>query len=217
MSVGSSSSCSCSISSRVHTMPLGLCGVLIRMARVFGRDGGGDLVEVGAEGAGRERHAHHHAAGQLDIGHVAVVAGLQHDDLVARVHDGQDDGQDGLRGAGGDGDLARGVVAVAVDRLHLGRNGLAQRRHAGHGRVLVQAALHGVGHGIDQARVALEIGEALAQVDRTFFGGQRRHDGEDGGADVGQAALEGRGMDTHIRSRTGCRVTPVCPAGFHSS
>jgi hypothetical protein len=47
-----------------------------------------------------------HAAGQLDVGHVAVVAGLEHDHLVARLHAGQDGGEDGLRGAGGDGDLA---------------------------------------------------------------------------------------------------------------
>jgi hypothetical protein len=66
---------------------------------------GRDAVEVGPERARHQRHAHHGAAGQLDVGHVAVVARLQHDHLVARPHDGQDAGDDGLGGAGGDGDL----------------------------------------------------------------------------------------------------------------
>jgi len=109
------------------------------------------------------------------------------------VHDGQDGGEDGLGGAGGDGDLGVGVVTVAVDGLDLFRDGLAQRGHAGHGRVLVEAALHGLRDRVDQARVALEIREALAQVDGAFFGGQGGHDGEDGGADLGQAADELRG------------------------
>ena len=62
-----------------------------------------------------------------------------------------------------------------------------QRRNARHRRVLVQAAAHRVRHRIDQARVAVEIGKPLAQVDRAVLLRERRHDGEDGGADVRQA------------------------------
>ena len=75
---------------------------------------------------------------------------------------------------------------MAVEPLHLVGNGFAQRQHAGHGRVLVQAVLHGAGDRIHQGRVAMEIGEALSQVDRAFFAGQCRHDGEDGSAHLGQ-------------------------------
>ena len=160
----------------------------------FGAERGGDLVEVRAEGTWRERYAHDGAAGQLDVGHIAVVAGLEHDDLVARMHDAQNDGDDGLRSAGGDGDLGGRVVAAAVQGLNFGGDGFAQHGHARHGRVLVQAALHGSRHRVNQRRVTFEVWKALAQVDGVLFSGQRRHDGEDGGAHVGQAALQGGGV-----------------------
>ena len=159
----------------------------------FGRDGGGDLGKVRAEGFGRERHAHRHATGQLDIGYVAVVARVEHDDLIARADAAEDDGQNGLRGTGGDGDFAGGVVAPAVQRFDLLRHHFAQRGHARHRRVLVVAGLHGAVHAVEQGRVATEIRKALAQVDSFVLVGQRRHDGEDGGAHMGQAAREARG------------------------
>ena len=42
----------------------------------FAVDSGADFVKVRPEGAGRERHAHHFATSQLDIGHIAVVTRL---------------------------------------------------------------------------------------------------------------------------------------------
>ena len=72
----------------------------------------------------------------------------------------------------------------------LARHRLAQRRHAGHRRVLVQARAHRGVHRVEQRRVAVEVGEALAEVDRAVLGGQRRHHGEDGGADLRQAACD---------------------------
>jgi hypothetical protein len=155
------------------------------------RDGRCDAREVGPEAARRERHAHHGATGELDVGRVAVVAGLEHDHLVARVHTGQHGGQDGLRGAGGDGDLAAGVVAAAVQLLDLGRHPFAQGRHAGHRRVLVVALGHGGVHVFQQLGVAREIGEPLAEVDGAHLLRQRRHHGEDGGAHLRQAASDG--------------------------
>ena len=157
-------------------------------------DGGADAFKVGPEAAGCERHTHHHAAGQLDVGHIAVVARLQHDHLVARVHHRQDGGEDGLGGTCGHGDFRVRVTGQAVKRLHFGGHGLAQGGHAGHGRVLVVAGLHGLRHGIHQRRVAVKVRETLPQIDRTGFGRQRRHDGEDGGAYFGQTRGEGGGV-----------------------
>ena len=77
-------------------------------------DGCGNGVEVGAEAAGRERHAHHHTTGQLDVGHIAVVAGLQHDDLVTRMHHSEKGGQDRLGRTSGDGDFGVGLVSLAM-------------------------------------------------------------------------------------------------------
>ncbi len=148
--------------------------------------------KVRAEGARCQRHAHGDATSQFDVGHITVVAGVQHDDLVPRMDDGQNARQDGLGGPRRDGDLAVRVIGAAMQGLDLAGHGLAQRRHAGHGGVLVVASLHGSGDGIDQPCVAVEIGKALAQVDRAFFGSQRRHDAENGGAHVWQTAGQRR-------------------------
>ncbi|MEY3475557.1 MAG: transporter heme permease [Pseudomonadota bacterium] len=161
------------------------------------RDGGCNLVEVRPERAGNQRHAHRGAAGQIAVGDVAVVARLEHDHFVARAHHGKDGGDDRLGGARGDGDLGVRVVAFAVKRLDLAADRLAQHRHAGHWRVLVQALEHGVGDGVDQARIALEVGEALPEVDRVLLGGQSRHHGEDGGAHGGQLGLKHGGGEAH--------------------
>ncbi len=119
-------------------------------------------------------------------------------------------------------DIRKGSIEIhdregmAVERADLGCHGLAQHRHAGHGRVLVQALLHGVRHRVHQTWITVEIREALAQVDRAFLGRQRRHDGEDGGADVGQAALECRCFRIHEekdRQKVACVLrAPVEPA-----
>ena len=158
------------------------------------RDRGPDAREVGRETAGRQRHMHGHTAGQHDVRLVAVIAGVEHDDFVARLHHGKDDGQDRLRRTGGDRDLVARIKALPVQGFDLRRHGLAQRRHAGHRRVLVQAAAHGRVHRVDQARVAIEIREALAEVHRVVLLRERGHDGEDRRAHGGQTAGERRGV-----------------------
>jgi hypothetical protein len=81
---------------------------------------------------------------------------------------------------------------MAVQRRDLHRDRLAQRRHPGHRRVLVQAAAHRGIDRIDQTRVAIEIRKALAEVDRAVRLRERRHHREDRGADFRQAARDGR-------------------------
>ena len=164
------------------------------------RDRGGDAVEVRAEAAGRQRHAHHAAAGQFDVGHVAVVAGLQHDHLIARSHDSQDRRDDRLRGPGRDGNFAVWRVFTAIHCFYFASNGVAQRRDARHRRVLIQPGLHGVRDGVDQGRIAGKIRKTLAQVDGAGFAGEGRHHGEDGGADGRQLGLEGGGAGRSVHS-----------------
>ena len=173
------------MSSADQTVPLGLCGELTMIARVRGPSAAAMRVEVGPEGAAAcSGTCTGAAAGQLDVRAVAVVARVEHDHLVAGADEGEHGGEDRLRRAGGDGDLARRVVAMAVERLDLGGDALAQERHAGHRRVLVEAAAHRRVDGVDQRRVAVEIGEALAEIDGAVLQRQRRHHGEDGRADV---------------------------------
>ena len=150
----------------------------------------GYLAKVGAKGAWGEGHAHHHATGEFDVGDVAVVAGLQDDHFVTRVHDGQQGGDDRLGGTRGDGDFGVGVVGSRMQRFNFCRHGLAQRRYPGHGWVLVVARLHGLGDAVNQRGITAEIRKALAQVDRHVLRGKPGHDREDGGADLGQPGGE---------------------------
>ena len=170
-------------------MPDGACRVVRRVehdqARAR-RDGGSQLVKRDAEVRRIQRDRHDFATGQFNRWNVAVIRRLENDDFVARMHAAQHRGQQRLRGTGGNGDLAVGVVGVAVQVGDFRGDGLAQRRHARHRRVLIQARAHGVGHRIDDARVAVEIRKALAQVDGLFLRGQRRHHGEDGSAHIRQ-------------------------------
>ena len=74
------------------------------------------------------------------------------------------------------------------------RDCLPQAGNACHGRVLVEIGVHGFCDSARQRPVAAEVGKALSKIDSTFFGGQRRHDGKDGGAHLGQTAVEGGGV-----------------------
>ena len=156
------------------------------------RDGRGDFGKVRAEGSRCQGHAHRHAACQFDVGHIAVIAGVENDDFVARMHGRQNDGQNCLRGTCGNGDFAARVIAACVQCFDFGSNGFAQGWPPTHGGVLVVACAHGAVHGIKQLGVAAKIREALAQIDGLVFSSQCRHDGEDGGAHIGQLAGESR-------------------------
>ena len=78
------------------------------MARVRGEIAAAMAAKSGRKVPGVSGTRTDAPTGQLDVRDVAVVAGFEHDDFVARVHAGQDRGQDGLGGAGGDRDLAAG-------------------------------------------------------------------------------------------------------------
>ena len=128
----------------------------------LGCDGLSNFGHVRPKGARREGHAYHHATGKLNVGDVAVVAGLQHHHLITRVHHSQYGRQDGLRGPSGDGDVLRWVVAVAVQGLNFVGHPLTQRGNARHGRVLVQALGHGLAYGLQEFGVAFKVRKTLA-------------------------------------------------------
>ena len=84
---------------------------------------------------------------------------------------------------------------MAVQSGDLVGHGLPQWRQPGHRRILVVAVAHRLRHGADQGGIAVEVRKALPEVDGPVLAGQRRHGGEDGGADIGQAAGDGRRAD----------------------
>ncbi len=73
------------------------------------------IEHVSAVGVGSQQHRHGPGAGECNAGLVAVVHRLEHDDLVARVEHAEQRSGKGLRGSGGDHDLARRVEFDAVE------------------------------------------------------------------------------------------------------
>ena len=150
------------------------------------RDRGADRVPVDPVIRERQRQRHRGGAGELHRRHVAVVRRLEDDDLVAGMRERLDGREDRLRRAGRHGDLVDRVVAAPVQPQDLGRDRLAQRRHARHRRILVVPGAHRRGDEVDQRRVDRIVGKALAEVDGAVLLGERRHHAEDRGARGGQ-------------------------------
>ena len=107
---------------------MGLCGAVQQQQAGPRRDGAAQLV--GVEGVRRWAKGHRspHTAGEPDAGHVGVVVRLEHDDLVAGVDQREQGGGDGLGGAGGDEDLAVGVVRQPVEAPPVLDDGATQLR-----------------------------------------------------------------------------------------
>ena len=158
-----------------------------------GARGDGVLHFLPVHGESLRIQGHMHGLGscQVDGRLVTVVGRVQHDHFLARPHHRMDRIEDRLGGPAGHGDLGIGVHLGAVAAQRLVRDGLAQHRYAGHRCVLVMAGMHGSGQFVHQSLRHGEIGKALAQIDRAVFGGQLGHDGEDGGAYLGQLGFEG--------------------------
>jgi hypothetical protein len=152
--------------------------------------GGAHCRPIDSERLRIQRHVHRTAAGEVDGGLVAVVAGVEDDHLLARPNHGGDRIEDRLTGAGGHRDLGLWVRTMPVAAQGLVSDGFPQRRHAGHVRVLVLAFSHRAGERIAQRHRHLEIGETLPEVDRPVLGSEHAHDGEDGGADLRQLGVD---------------------------
>ena len=108
-----------------------------------------------------------YSSGHLDHRDVGVVVGLEHDDLVALVDQPEQRGRDALGAAGGDDDLAVGVEVEPVVPLLVPGDRLPQRGYADARGVLVVPALERLDRAGDHGRRAVDVREALAQVDRS--------------------------------------------------
>ncbi len=155
-----------------------------------GRDGAAQLVEVEVEGRRPQRHGTPHRSGHGDARRVRVVVGLERHHLVARLEQRQHCGRDGLGGAGRDEHLGVGIVVEAVEPALVLGDGQAQLGDAGAGRVLVVAVPDRLDGGVEDLGGAVGVREALPEVDRAGGQGQRRHLGEDRGAEALEPARE---------------------------
>ena len=159
-----------------------------------------DAGKIGPEGTGRKRDPYHFPTREFNARHIGVVAGLQNNDFIARMHQGQERGQDGLGRTGGDGDLADRVVVALIQCGYFARNRFTQGGDAAHGRVLVMPRLHGAADGVYQFRVTREIRKSLSQIHGLVFGCQGRHDGKYRGAHLGQTAFQGLRYRRHANT-----------------
>ena len=155
---------------------------------------------------GSQQHRLQHAAGEGDAGLVAVVHRLEQNDLVATVEHPEQCPSEGLGCAGGDEHLRVGVVVEPVEALLMLRDRLPQHGHTRAGWILIDAGPDRLDGGVEDLDRTIGIGETLTQVDRTGLHGQRRHLGEDGGAESGQLRRQrmiGSGHVEQRRRRTG--------------
>ena len=85
-----------------------------------------------------------------------------------------------------------GSYCQSVEALLVGDDRLAQHRHSRPGRVLVQPTVDGVDGGVEHLAGPVGVGEALAEVDAAGGRRERRHLGEDRGAEALQLGGEVR-------------------------
>ena len=117
-------------------------------------------------------------------GLVGVVGRFERENLVAHLAQSEQGRGDGLGGAGGDEHLAVGVDGMPQKRCWCVGDGGPQLGDARARRVLVVPAADGRDRGLCDLSGPVGVGEALAQVDGAGLDGERRHLGEDRGAET---------------------------------
>ncbi len=134
----------------------------LRLRRDRGLDSRGIQREVVIEA---RRHVHDGPAREHDRRHVCDVAGLVEDDLVAGIA-GRAEGQvHGLRRADRDQDLARRVVADAVEPLQVIRQGPPQLDGPVVRGVVGAALAQALDAGLDDVAGRVEVGLADTEAD----------------------------------------------------
>ncbi len=195
----STSEISSSMSRRVRTRARGIVGRVDREHAGPGRHRLPQRVPVDGVVRERQRHGHRDAAAQLDRRYVGVVARFEDDHFVAGPDHRRDRIEQRFGSARRHRDLRFGIVSPAVKRLVLRGDRFAQRQHALHRRVLIAPASHVARHRFHQLGIAIEIGEALRQVDRAELRGEPRHHRENRRADRRQLGFE---LDHRMLSNT---------------
>ena len=103
---------SASRSSRVATVQLGFCGLLMMMSRVRSLKARRTWSQSKRKAGRRERNAHASAAGEPHRGLVGIVGGIENDGLIARAHHRLDGVVQRLGAAAGDRDLGLRIEAA---------------------------------------------------------------------------------------------------------
>ncbi len=142
--------------------------------------------------------AHHGAHGFRD-GTIGIVGGIDQHHFAALPHQTHDAGGQRLGRPGGYHHFCVGIEIEIVKTLRMGGDGTAQFRAAAHRRVLVGTFHQRAGGGDADRLGAIFIREALAEIDRAMFGGERGHHREDGGRQTGEDGVVSGGR-RHLRN-----------------
>jgi hypothetical protein len=138
------------------------------------REGGGEQVEV-ERAAGLERHVHRARVRQDRVGAVVLIERLEHDHLVAGVHQREQRRDHRLGGAAGDGDLALGIGLEPVAlRVHP-RQHVAEPVGTPGDRVLVDVGPDGADCCLLEGLGRWKIGEALGEIEGVVLTREPRH------------------------------------------
>ena len=202
-------------SSASNTLPVGLCGVLSRISFVRGVIGArsSSAVEpVGAVGLRAQQYRHGDGTGQRDARLVAVVHRLEHHDLVAGVEHAEQRSGERLGRAGRHDDLGVGIE-LDVRRIGVGGSAIAVRstgapRPGGYWLTPLRIASIAASSTSGGPSVS---GNPWPRLIAPVCHGERRHLGEDGGAEPGEAGGQRAVDSNHDRECTRPAVRPIGP------
>ena len=191
---------------RVEQDQLGACG-----------DSCSELVTVEAVApvavvVGPQQDRLDHAPGERDAGLVAVVHRLEQHHLVTGVEHAEQRTCQCFGGTGGDEHLGLRVVLESVEAVLVFGDRLPQHGHPRPRRVLVEATPDRLDGGVEHLDRAVGVGEPLPEVDRPGLHRQRRHLGEDRGAEAVQLRRQGMVGGAHVaqrRRRAGRQPSPI--------
>ncbi len=121
-------------------------------------------------------HLHRRGTRPPNDGRIAVVSGLEQNDLIARLKQCQKAISERLRGARGDQHLALPIDVEPEPSLGIAGHRLAQRRQSQHGWILMGPLAQRADCGFNQlGRFKANFRKALAEIDRLHFGRKPRH------------------------------------------
>ena len=121
------------------------------------------FVGVGSPIGVAQRHRAVHSAGSRDERRIRVVVGLERDDLVTRVDEGEERRRERFGRAGRDEHLGCRVDVDAVEPMLVAGDRLAKHGEADARRVLVDAVGDGLAGRLEHFGRTVLIGEALAR------------------------------------------------------
>ena len=160
----------------------------------------------------KERHIDRRRVAENGVRAVVLVERLEDDDLVARIHEGQQRRDHRFGRAAGHGDLRLRIHGHAVPLGVLPRQRLTEPSRAPGDRVLIDVVVNGARRGFLENLGRRKVGEPLRQVDGSMLRGQTGHATDDRLAEGAGATGRGRGHAGDCTTRSRPRESEELPS-----